>query len=319
MILPAGLRFPCFSLLLLAGVDQVNAQMVANLITFRATAQMVLVPVTVTDHYGKTIEGLRAEDFNILDEQKPQRIVSFAKEDAPSSVGLVLDISGSMRNILGPAKDVAHAFFCTANPQDEFFLLTVSSQPEEVSGFTTDVADLEKSIELTQSGGMTALVDTIQLGLSRMRKAHRPRRALLILSDGMDNFSRHTQSELMRVALEADTQIYSVILDNPTAGATGSIPFRPSMIKKPIDQGQERQGPAMLEKLSEKTGGLHFRASNPAQAREAVIKAGQAIRNQYLIGYQPPDSAAIGKWHRVHVKANVPNVNVYSRNGYYSH
>jgi VWFA-related protein len=314
----ATLRFPCLSLLLLVAVNELHAQRFANLATFRVSAQMVLVPVTVTDHYGKTVEGLRAGDFSILDEQKPQRIVSFAREDAPTSVGLVLDISGSMRNILGPAKDVAQAFFGTANPEDEFLLLTVSSQPAALSGFTTDIPTLEKSIEFTKSGGMTALVDTIYLGLSRMREARRPRRALLILSDGMDNYSRHSHRELMRLALEADTQIYTIILDNPSGGTTGSVPFRPTLIKKPIDQGRDREGPDLLEKLSEKTGGLHYRVSNSAQARDAVIKAGQAIRNEYVIGYQPPDSGTVGKWHRVRVKANVPEVHVYARNGYYS-
>jgi VWFA-related protein len=224
-----------------------------------------------------------------------------------------------MRSLLGPAKDVAQAFFGTANPEDEFQLLTVSSQPSALTGFTTDVASLERGIDSTQSGGMTALVDTIFLGLHGMREARRSRRALLILSDGMDNYSRHTQSELMRVALEADTQIYTVVLDNPAASETRSIPLRPSMIRKPIDQGRDREGPDLLKKLSEKTGGLHFRVNNGAQAREAVIKAGQAIRKEYVIGYNPPESESLGKWHRVLVKANVPNVNVAARNGYYSH
>src|SRR5580700_4134363 len=130
---------PSILLLLLFGGAGANAQMVANLVTFRASAQMVLVPVTVTDHYGKTIEGLRAQDFNLLDDQKPQHILTFSSDDAPCSVGLVLDISGSMRNLLGPAKDVAQAFFGTANPEDEFEVLTVSSQPSALTGFTSDV------------------------------------------------------------------------------------------------------------------------------------------------------------------------------------
>lgn len=312
-----GLRFPCL-LLFVAAIADLDAQRMVIPVTFSTSAQMVLVPVTVTDHYGKTIEGLRARDFNIFDEQKPQQIVSFSREDAPCSVGLVLDISGSMRNILGPAKDVAQAFFGTANPDDEFQLLTVSSQPSALSGFSTDIPSLERDIEFTRSGGMTALVDTVFLGLKGMREARRPRRALLILSDGMDNYSRHTQSELMRVALEADTQIYTIILDNPSGGETGSIPIRPSLIKKPIDQGREREGPELLEKLAEKTGGLRFRIRNSAQARDAVVRIGQALRNEYVIGYQPPYSATAGKWHRVRVKTNVPNVNVAARNGYYS-
>jgi Ca-activated chloride channel family protein len=280
---------------------------------------MVLVPVTVTDHNGKTIGGLRVEDFNILDDQKPQPIVSFTSEDAPCSVGVVLDVSGSMRNILGSAREIADAFFGTANPEDEFLLLTVSSQPESLSGFTTDVAALEKTIEYAHPGGMTALIDTVYLGLNRMRQAHRPRRALLIISDGMDNYSRYSEAELSRVALEADTQIYTIILDNPTAGAVGGVaPFRPSMVAKPIDQARQRQQPSLLDKISEKTGGLHFHVSNSAQAKQAVIKTGQALRNEYLIGYQAPDTSTSGKWHRVRVKANLPKVNVYARNGYYS-
>ena len=285
---------------------------------FRADTQLVLVPVTVTDRNGKTIEGLRAQDFNILDDQRPQQILSLTNEDAPCSVGLVLDVSGSMKGSLSAAKDVASAFLRSANPEDEFFLLTVSSQPAALSGFTTDVAALEGEIDAAKPGGMTALADTVYLGLSRMKNARRPRRALLIFSDGIDNYSRYSDAELMRVALEADVQVYTIILDAAAGGASGTVPFRPGLAAKPWDRGPERQGPEMLEKLSEKTGGLHFRVHGVADARDAMAKTGRALRNEYVIGYQPPASGQSGKWHRVHVKANVQKANVYARNGYYS-
>ncbi len=278
---------------------------------------MVLVPVTVTDHNGRTVEGLRADDFNIFEDQVRQQIVSFTSEDAPSSVGLVLDISGSMRKTLGSAKAVAHSFFESANPEDEFLLLTVSSEPAEIPGFTTDIAALEENVEAAQPGGMTALIDTVYLGLNRMRKASRPRRALLILSDGMDNYSRYSKRELMRVAIETDVQIYTIIVDNgSTVASTGTIPFRPSLIRKPVDQGQERQGPQLLEELADKTGGLHFHIRNDFEAKEAVVKVSRALRNEYVIGYQPPTPSMTGKWHQIRVKSNVPKVNVYARNGY---
>jgi Ca-activated chloride channel homolog len=287
---------------------------------FRASAQMVLIPVTVTDRTGRTIEGLQAEDFRVFDDQKPQRITSFAIEDAPCSVAVVLDISGSMRNILGPALDIARTLFGIANPEDEFLLLTVSSQPEALSEFTADVPGLEHSIEFTEAGGMTALIDTIYLGLNRMRRAHRPRRAMVVISDGMDNYSRYSESELLRVVLEADTQIYTIILDNPSGGtSSGGASFRPGMAVKPWDQAGERRGPDLLDMISEKTGGLHFHVRDTAQAKEAVMKAGRALHTEYLIGYEPADSAAAGKWHRVQVKANLPKVEVHARNGYYSH
>jgi Ca-activated chloride channel family protein len=280
---------------------------------------MVLVPVTVTDYKGKTIEGLRAENFSIFDDQKTQRIVSFASEDAACSVGLVLDISGSMQNTLSATKNIARTFFQTANPDDEFPLLTVSTQPVAKAGFTRDVAAVEETIALIRPGGLTALIDTVYLSLSRMREASQLRRALLILSDGIDNHSRYSEKELIRVAQEADVQIYSLIIDNPIAVASSNkVPFRPSLVRKPTDRADERQGPELLEKLSDKTGGLHFRVRDEVETKEAVTKAGRALRSRYLIGYQPPTSGGAGKWHRVRVKSDVPGVNVHARNGYYS-
>lgn len=305
--------------LLTTAWGELDAQSAAVPPAFRTSAQMVLVPVTVTDHNGKTVEGLRSEDFKILEDQVPRQIVSFTSEDAPCSVGLVLDISGSMRNALSTAKNVVQSFLGTANPDDEFLLLTVSTQPEAISGFTTDIAALKENIELTKAGGMTALIDTVYLGLNRMRKAKQPRRALLILSDGMDNYSRYSESELIRVALEADVQIYAIIMDNGSGGTVGGgVPFRPSLAAKPWDQARERQGPALLEKVADKTGGLHFHVRGDTEAKEAAIKAGRAVRNEYLIGYQPPGSGAAGKWHQVRVKSSVPKVNIYARNGYYA-
>jgi VWFA-related protein len=122
----------------------------------------------------------------------------------------------------------------------------------------------------------------------------------------------------MRVALEADVQIYTIIVDSGSGGGSSGVPFRPSMVAKPIDQARERQGPLLLEELADKTGGLHFHVRNDADAREAAFKVGRALRNEYVIGYQPPNLGATGKWHHIRVKSNVPKVNVYARNGYYA-
>ena len=315
----ATLPISSCALLCFLTVGELDAQRTSTAPTFQTSSQMVLVPVTVTDHYGKTIESLKAQDFNIFDNQKPQEIVTFANEDVPCSVGLVLDISGSMQKTLSAAKAIADAFFGTANPDDEFLLLTASTQPEAMPKFTANIEALEENIGFAKPGGFTALIDTVYLGLSRMKEARRPRRALLILSDGMDNHSRYSQNELLRLALEADAQVYTMIFDGISGGAsTGGIPYRPSLAQKPWDQAHERQGPELLEKLSDKTGGLHFHIHNNDEAKDAVVKAGRALRNQYLIGYHPPDLGASGKWHQIRVKSNVPKVNVHARNGYYS-
>jgi len=318
MSLTTPLRF-CLTLLLLVTVEEATAQKPAETPTFRTSVQMVLVPVTVTDHSGKTVEGLRADDFNILDDRRSQKIVSFFSDDAPCSVGLVLDISGSMRQTLSDTKQITQSFLETANPNDEFLLLTVSTQPAAATRFTTDAGTLEDSIGFAQAGGQTALIDTVYLGLSRMREAQNPRRALLILSDGMDNHSRYSQSELMRLALEADVQIYTIVIENGAAGtSTGTAPYRPSLITKPWNRAEERQGPEMLERLSEQTGGLYFGVRTDGEAKEAVIKVGRALRDEYVIGYHLPDSAT-GRWHRIRVKLNAPKANVHARTGYYSY
>ncbi len=158
---------------------------------FRASSRLVLVPLTVTDNYGKAITGLRAQDFSLFDDQVRQPIVSFSSEDTACSVGLVLDTSGSMRSALSVAKDGAQTLVQTANPDDEFLLLTVSTRPAAGPEFTTDAADFARTVAFTQPGaGMTALIDTVYLGLNQMRKAQRPQRALVVLSDGMFDKSR---------------------------------------------------------------------------------------------------------------------------------
>jgi Ca-activated chloride channel homolog len=311
---PAWAVFRTFPLLLVLSL--LHAQPQQQPAYFRANAQLVLVPVTVMDHSGKTLQGLDSSHFTVLDDQKPRPIVSFSNDDASCSVGLVMDISGSMRQTLGSMRDLAHAFLGAANPQDEFFLLAVSTDPEAVSGFTSDVAAVERSIESASAGGATALIDTVYLGLRTMRGAKNPRRAMLIFSDGMDNHSRYSKAELMRTAQEADVQIYTIMVNNPAA-ETG-IPFRPTMIRKPGEQSPDAQGRTLLEDLAEKTGGLHFRVLTGQEAREAAVKVGQAIRNEYVIGYQAPSPVDTGKWHRIHIKSDISHASVYARSGYYA-
>jgi Ca-activated chloride channel family protein len=267
---------------------------------------MILVPVNVTDHDGNTLTGLRRENFTIFDEQRAQPIVSFTSEDSPASVGLVLDVSGSMRSTLNDFKQVVHEFLDGANPEDEFSLFTVSSAPARLSEFTTDSGTVENSVRLVRAGGDTALIDTIYLALTRMRAASRSRRALLVMSDGVDNHSRFSKGELMGVAVEADTQIYTIVIDNTPIN------------KKPIELTEEHQGWNFMQSLSERTGGVNFRVKSVGGAKDAARRTGEAIRNQYVIGYRAPDMLASGKWHRIRVKADVPHSSVYARSGYYS-
>ncbi len=293
------------------GLGRIEAQ------NFRVNSRLVLVPATVTDNYGKSIVGLRARDFTIFDDQKPQQIVSFFNEDAPCSVGLVLDSSGSMRNAFGIAREGAQALVRLANPADEFLLLTVSTQPGIGPGFSSDPAGVIETIAYSKPAGMTALIDTVYAGLNQMRNARNPQRALVILSDGMENHSQYSRNQLLRAALEANVQIYAVVLPTTPGGVAGNgAPFRPSMIAKPGDRGPQIEGPELLEALAEKTGGLHFRAHNQSDATQAIAKIGEALRNEYVLGFTPAEAGAPGKAHRIRVTTSVPKVYVHARSSY---
>src|ERR1022692_2336689 len=167
----------------------------------------------LSDHRGATVNGLDRANFTVFEDKAPQAIVAFSAEDAPASIGLIFDTSGSMRDKLNVAKAALRAFVDNANSADEAFLFTVSTRPDISSAFTSDLGSLAESAHLLSAGGDTALIDTIYAGLERMRSASNPRRALLILSDGMDNHSRKSKGELMRLAMEADVQIYAIRID----------------------------------------------------------------------------------------------------------
>jgi Ca-activated chloride channel homolog len=315
----AAVHLFALSLLSLLVAYALAAQTRATPTAFRISARMVLVPVAVTDYHGKTVEGLQAQNFTIFDDRAPQRIISLTNEDAPCSVGIVLDVSASMKYILADAKAVARTFFATANPNDEFQLLTVSTQPAGPSRFTRDVGFLEQNIESTGPKGLTALIDTIYLGLTDMRAAKWPHRALLVISDGIDNHSRYSKTDLLRAALEADVQVYTILVGwGPASAATDTVGFRPILLQKPWEQALQREGPFLLEAVSNLSGGIAFRARNDAEAKQTAIKVGQAIRSQYVIGYQAPRSGSTGKWHHIQVKSDVPRVSVHARSGYYS-
>jgi Ca-activated chloride channel family protein len=272
----------------------------------RVDVDLVLLPVIVTNRAGALVEALTESSFTVIENKSPQPIVSFGREDVPSSVGVVVDLSGSMQSKRGIAADAMRAFFDTANPADEAFLLTVSTRPDTLSGFTGDFGKLESQLHAAPSGGATALVDTIHLALERLRGAHNGRRALLVISDGMDNHSRYSEPELLRMAEEADVQVYTI-------GMTPSVAN-----KKAVELTEERNGLAFLQHLAERSGGLSFTVADYENPVPAATKIGHAIRDQYLIGYRPPASES-GKWRAIQVRVNVPEVHVSSRNGYYSH
>ncbi|MGD0363997.1 MAG: VWA domain-containing protein [Bryobacteraceae bacterium] len=272
--------------------------------TMSTDARLVLVPVSVTDSRGATVTGLERGNFTLFEDKRPRDIVAFSAEDSPLSAGLVFDISGSMRGKLDLAKSTLRAFADNANATDEAFLFTVSSRPGASSGFTTDLSSLAEEASFLKAAGDTALIDTVYEGLERMRSASHARRVLLILSDGMDNHSRRSRSELMRMAQEANVQVYAIAIDARVR--TG----------KALEQQDAQRGLAFLQDLADNTGGLRFIVSDRDDPRSVIARAILSMRNQYLLAYRPAQPVQPGKWHRIRVKLNVAHTNVSARNGY---
>ncbi len=164
---------------------------------------------------GTPITDLHKEDFKVFEDGVEQPITNFSQEDAPLSIGLLFDISGSMRNKIKKATEAAAAFFKTSNPQDEFFLIEFSDRPKLTVPFTSDPDEVYDRIAHTKPFGRTSLLDAIHMAMGEMKHARNTRKALIIVSDGGDNRSRHTEREIKNAMLESDLQVYAMGIFDP--------------------------------------------------------------------------------------------------------
>jgi len=273
--------------------------------TIRSKVDLVLVPVTVTDPMNRLVTGLDKENFQVFEGKEQQDVRHFSSEDAPISLGVIFDMSGSMNSKIERAREAVKEFFKTANPQDEFFMIAFSDKPREVSDFTQSVEELEGKLLFTVPKGRTALLDAIYLGISKMREAKYPKKALLIISDGGDNHSRYTEGEIKSLIKEADTMVYSI-----------------GIYDQYLPTEEERLGPALLNDISEISGGRAFTIDNPNDLADVATKIGIELRNQYVLGYRPRNPGHDGKWHKIKVKLlppkGLPPLHVYAKTGYYA-
>jgi Ca-activated chloride channel homolog len=271
----------------------------------RVNVNLVLVPVTVTDPLNRLVPGLDKENFALYENNSAQRIKTFSCEDAPVSIGVIFDMSGSMANKIVRARDSILQFLKTSNPQDEFFVIIFNDRPELLQDFTSSVDDIEARLATIRAGHRTALMDAVYFGLNKMKQAKYERKALLIVSDGGDNRSRYTEHEVRSVVREADVQIYSIGIFDPYAPTT-----------------EERLGPILLNDISDETGGRLFRIDDVADMPDIATKISVELRNEYVLGYKPEDAKRDGKWRKLKVKlappAGLPPLTVHARNGYYA-
>ena len=287
-----------------AGVKEAPAPR-ANI---RVDTTVIQIPVTVTDQLNRFVTGLDKENFRLFEDKAEQKVTYFSSEDSPLSVGIVFDTSGSMGQKLDKSRQAVAQFFKTANPEDEFFLVEFNDRPELVNPFTSDLEQIQNKLTFTQSKGRTALLDAVYLALHTMKKAHNPRKALLIISDGGDNSSRYTESEIKNLVREADVQIYAIGIFEPISGRGRTA--------------EELSGPGLLSEMAEQTGGRHFPVENLNDLPDIAAKIGIELRNQYLLGYSPTNAGRDGKYRRVKVQLvqprGLPPLRASWRLGYYA-
>jgi len=271
----------------------------------KVDVDLVLVPVTITDPMNRLVTGLERDNFQVFEDKQPQEIRHFSSEDAPISLGVIFDMSGSMSNKIDKSREAVVEFFKTANPQDEFFMIAFNDKPELISDFTRSIEEIQGKLIYTMPRGRTALLDAIYLGMNKMQQAQNSKKALLIISDGGDNHSRYTDSDIKSMVKEADVQIYAIGIFEPT-------PPTP----------EEQRGPHLLGEITDITGGRTFVIDNPNELGDVATKIGIELRNQYVLGYRPKNPARDGRWHKIKVKLSppkgLPPLTVYAKSGYYA-
>jgi VWFA-related protein len=275
---------------------------------FNVDTTLVLIPATVSDPSNRFVLGLRQSDFHIFEDGVEQTITHFSGEDAPLSVGLLFDASGSMDDKLRTSRKAAMQFLQTMNPQDEVFLIQFGDHAELVAGFTHKIDEIQTKLAGIQPGGLTALLDAAEMALREMKKAANTRKAILIVSDGGDNNSKYTSSQIQSLVREADVQVYAM-----------------GVFEAPLFTGlskEEVTGPKLLAELAEQTGGRAFTASDPNDLPSVASRIGIELRNQYVLAYSPKNPAKDGKYRKVEVKvtqpAGIPNLKLHWRLGYYA-
>jgi VWFA-related protein len=274
----------------------------------RIDSNLVLVPVSVCDAMNRPVTGLEREHFRVFDDKVEQTVTHFAMDDEPLAVGLVFDTSGSMGTKLRRSRMAASAFFRTANPEDEFFLVEFNDQPKLVTPLTRDYEEIQNQLAFAPSKGRTALLDAILLALHEMKKSNKSRKALLIISDGGDNCSRYTETEVRSRVRESDVLIYALGIFEPYE-ARGRSP-------------EELAGPGLLSEIAEQTGGRHLPVEDLNELPDIAAKIGIELRNRYVLGYALPNQPRDGRYHHVQVKLvpphGLPSLRAFWRLGYYA-
>jgi Ca-activated chloride channel family protein len=267
---------------------------------------IVNVTISVTDSYGRFVTGLSKDHFEIFDDKVKQQIAHFTDEDAPVSLGIVYDVSGSMKERIGRSMKALRRFIDTSHNDDDFFLIAFNDRAKLIQDFTVSGDSVLGHLMFVNPHGSTALYDAAYLAVEKVQQGRHSKKALLIISDGQDNNSRYTYKELRNRVKEADVQIYAIGITDPASDSLAGF------------------GKSVLEEITRMTGGRAFfpNAYNEPELVEICTRIALELRHQYSVGFYPTDIASEAKWHKVQVKVNPPRglgrLSLLYREGYQS-
>jgi Ca-activated chloride channel family protein len=278
--------------------------------------ELVTVDVSVTDVDGRHVGGLDRGAFRLFEDKIEQKIEYFAMEDTPLTVGIIFDVSASMSPNMEKAKDAALTFLASGNRDDEYFLIEFSDRPKLIQDFTTDISKVKGPLLEMIAKGATSLFDAVYLGLDKLKSARNPRKALLLISDGEDNRSRYSFSDLKRFAAEKDVKIYSIGIGAGFAPPIGTTILGGSLL------GDILFGPSQLEDLASITGGEAFFPQSLNRLNDICKRIADGLKTQYSIGYRSTNLTKDGAWRKVNLKLSAPHgapkLTVRFRGGYYA-
>jgi len=252
------------------------------------------------------VTDLKPEAFEVWEDKVQQSIAYFSEEDVPLSLGVIFDISGSMKEKLSVARDAAVAFLQTGNPDDEYFLVEFSGKPQVTQDFTTDVSRLRNHLMFVPANGMTALYDAVYVGLNKLKDGTNTKKALLLITDGEDNHSRYSFSNVRDFIKEQDVELYAIgIVSDYNSGLAAG-----------------RTGRAIIEDLTDLTGGRAFFPESIYELPDICTKIAVELKNQYVLGYRSTNEIKDGKWRRISLKIHppvgMPDMIVRGKTGYYA-
>jgi Ca-activated chloride channel family protein len=269
-------------------------------------SELVSLTVTVTDSLDRLVAGLGKGNFEVYEDRVKQEISFFSYDDSPVNLGIIFDVSGSMKGKLDRARDALKAFIQTSHSDDDFFLIGFNQRANLLAEFTDGDALADK-LTLVDPGGQTALYDAAYLGIEKVKQGRHSRNAMLLISDGQDNSSRYTYGELRKRLREAGVQIYCIGIVEMGGAAGGTL---------------DMQGQAILEEIAQTTGGKAFFPKSGAELEEITTRIALELRHQYSIGYSPTNVNHDGQWRKVKVSVKPPkgwsNLKAQHKEGYYS-